>query len=96
MEQRIIDNTCLILEINEYLTKQNHTQESFSTYCISKDVCIGIITKIKTSPYYFNKTGKKLMYLFIDIDTKQTHYVAKNGKKVNLNIDKNKIEWGTD
>ena len=94
MEQRIINNVFLKLEVDEYLKKQNLTEESFNTYCISKDVCIGIITKIKISPYYFNKTGKKLMYLFIDIDTKQTHYVAKNGKKVNLNIDKNKSDWG--
>jgi hypothetical protein len=94
MEQRIIDNTFLKLAVDEYLRKENHSEESFNTYCVSKDVCIGIITKIKVSPYYFNKTGKKLVYLFIDIDTKQTRYLEKNGKKINLNVEKNKIYWG--
>ena len=94
MEQRIIDNVFLKLEIDEYLKKEKHSEESFNAFCVSKDVCIGIITKIKVSPYYFNKTGRKLMYLFIDIDTKQTRYLEKNGKKINLNVEKNKIYWG--
>jgi hypothetical protein len=53
-----------------------------------------MITKIKVSPYYFNQTGKKLVYYFIDIDTKQTRPLSKNGKNVNLNIEKNRIDWG--
>ena len=94
MEQRIIDNVFLKLEVQEYLKKESHSEESFNAYCVSKDVCIGIVTKIKVSPYYFNETGKKLVYLFIDIDTKQTRYLEKNGKKINLNVEKNKIYWG--
>ena len=86
-----MDNVFLKIEITEYLKRQNHTEESFSLYCISKDVCVGIISKIKVSPYYFNQTGKKLVYYFIDIDTKQTRPMTKN---VNLNIEKNRIDWG--
>jgi hypothetical protein len=93
MEQQIINNVFIIIAIEEYLKTQNHTQDSFITFCKSKDTCIGIITKIKTSPYYFNKNGKKLVNMFLDLDTKKIHYLSKNGKKVQLNCEENRIKW---
>ena len=92
MEQVIINNVFLKVEVDTFLKTQNQTQDTFIKLCISKDLCVGLITKIKCNPYYFNETGKKLTYLFLDIDTKKVSPISKNGKTLYRNCKENKID----
>ena len=94
---KIMSNVCLKVEIINYLkTSQNITENEFELYCKTKDICIGIVSQLKVSPYYFNKSGTKLLYQFLDIDTKKMNIISntKTGKPINKNIEKNKMNWG--
>jgi len=55
------------------------------------DTCLGIITKYKTSPFYYNKEGKYLIYMFCDENGFKP--IKKNGGGKILNIEENKILW---
>jgi predicted peptidase len=95
-ERRVINNGFLLLAIDKMLEKSKTTRDEHERYCVSKNICIGIITDIKVSPYYFNKTGKYLIYMFLDreknivlpIKDKTTGAIKK------LNIEKNILKWG--
>jgi len=92
-QQLIMNNAVLGVEIDAYLKSNNFTRVTFGDFCKNKNTCIGIFTKIKTEPFYFNKTGKKLSYLFLDIDTKKAHTIKINDKFVVKNVEENKIKW---
>tara|TARA_R110002126_G_scaffold99222_1_gene230374 strand:- start:38 stop:334 length:297 start_codon:yes stop_codon:yes gene_type:complete len=97
MESRITNNIFLKVEIINHLKtgKNPMTEDEFELYCKSKDICIGIVSKLKVSPYYFNKSGSKLAYQFLDIDTNKISPISniKTGKVINKNIEKYKITW---
>ena len=90
-------NIFLKVEIINHLKtgKNPMTEDEFELYCKSKDICIGIVSKLKVSPYYFNKSGSKLAYQFLDIDTNKISPISniKTGKVINKNIETNKISW---
>jgi len=97
-QRQIMNNVFLKVEIMNYLkTKKNPmSEDEYELYCKKNDVCMGIISEIKVSPYYFNKSGKKLMYQFLDLKTNTMRPIfnKKTGEMINKNIKKNQISWG--
>jgi len=94
MEQQIINNAHLMIGIQNMFRRNNQLENEFIEYCKKNDVCVGIISKIKVSPYYFNEKGKKLCYLFLEIETGKSSPILQSGKKVVANVSKNKMSWG--
>ena len=70
------------------------TEEEFELSCIYQDLCVGIVSDIKVSPYYFNKEGSKLCYWFLDIRKNMFRILVKNGHTIHPNIKKNQLKWG--
>lgn len=94
----IMNNAYLKIEIIKHLKTVGKTEEEMEIYCKSKDVCIGIVSPIKVSPYYFNKSGSKIIYQFLDFKTNKLSPLLnkKTGKAVNKNNESNKLTWGED
>jgi len=94
----VMNNVVLKNVIIDYLKKGKNpmTEDEYELYCKSNDTCVGIVSQLKVSPYYFNKSGTKLAYRFLDIDTKKMKPIfnTKTGKMVNKNIEKNRLKWG--
>jgi hypothetical protein len=95
-----MDNACLKIAIIKHLKTGTTpmTEEEMEAYCKSKDICVGIVSPIKVSPYYFNTSGSKIIYQFLDIKTNKMSPLLnkKTGKAVNRNNEANKISWGED
>jgi hypothetical protein len=96
VERMIINNAHFLILIDAYLKKECKTRVEFEDYCKSKDVCVTFISDIKTPPYRFNPSGKKLVNLFLDPALPQSaRHIEKNGKKIYPNIPKYQIQnWG--
>jgi hypothetical protein len=95
MERSIMNNAFLMIAIKKHFEKVNMTETEFINQCIKNDICIGVVSKIKVSPYYFNNDGKKLSYMYLDIDTNiMQPLIKKNRKRVCKNITENRIQWG--
>ncbi len=95
-KQQVINNAYLFTAIDKMLEKSKTTRDEHERYCVSKNICIGIITDIKVSPYYFNKTGKYLTYMFLDREKNIVRPIKNTttGAIKNLNIEKNRLKWG--
>lgn len=94
MDSLIINNYLLLDSINSWLKKENQTQESYEEWCKTKNLCVTIISEIKVSPYKFNKDGKFLINIFLDIHTNSIKYLSKNKKTIQKNIKENHLNWG--
>ena len=92
---QIINNARLMIAIQAHFHQQKITEKQFIKIIADRDHCIGFISELKVSPFYFNKSGKKLAYLFIDIKTLKISPVIKaDGRKVVENTKENQMEWG--
>jgi len=100
LDKIVLDNVVLKAAIIRALKCQVNfkgtklTEEEFELWCIYKDVCVGIVSNIKVSPYYFNKEGSKLCYWFLDIKKNEFRVLEKNGHTIRPNIKKNQLKWG--
>jgi hypothetical protein len=84
-----------VSDIMEALKQENHTDETYSKWCVKNNVCVGIVSKLQTAPVYFNTKGEKLVYVFLDRDTKKfSPIIKKDGTKVMKNIEENHMKWG--
>ncbi len=92
MEQQIINNAFFMIAIKEFFDGNGMTEEEYENKLKQKDLCIGIVTDIKTSPYYINKKGKYLAYILFDRQTKKCKTMLKKNKLV-LNNKKNQLNW---
>jgi len=100
LDKRVLDNIALKAAIIRALKCPVNfkgtrlTEEEFELSCIYQDVCVGIVSDIKVSPYYFNKEGSKLCYWFLDIKRNEFRVLEKNGHTIQPNIKKNQLKWG--
>jgi len=93
MDHQIINNSFLLVSINNWLKKENKTKESYEEWCKTKNLCVTIVSEIKVLPYIFNKNGKFLINMFLDVHTDSIKYLSKNGKIIQKNIKENHLNW---
>lgn len=98
MQQQIINNAFLMIAIKEFFEGSNTTEEEYVKKLEQVNMCIGIVTDIKVSPYYLNINGKYLNYVFYDRHTKTCRIMKrknlKTKNKMVLNIEENRLVWG--
>ena len=94
-QQIITNNARLMIAIQAHFHQSKITEQQFIKIIADRDHCIGFISELKVSPLYFNKSGKKLAYMFIDTKTLKVNILAKiDGRKVVENTKENQMEWG--
>ena len=95
MDRGIINNAYLLISIDAWLKKENKTREQFETWCREKNVCFTVVSQIKVSPYKFNKDGKYLINLLLDIHTNTVKFLKnKDGQTKVRNTKENQLTWG--
>ena len=99
LDKKVLDNVVLKAAIIRAFKspvnfKSKMTEEDFELSCIYQDVCVGIVSDIKVSPYYFNKEGSKLCYWFLDIKKNTFRILEKYGHTIHPNIKKYQLKWG--